>query len=51
MSARGDEDFSKRTFWERLKESFYKERFEKCKKKLDILNTRSTLLSYTEQTH
>lgn len=34
MSARGDEDLSKRTFWERLKESFYKERFEKCKKKL-----------------
>lgn len=26
MSARGDEDLSKRTFWERLKESFYKER-------------------------
>ena len=33
MSVKGDEDLSKRTLLERLKESFYKERFEKCKKK------------------
>lgn len=32
MSVKGDEDLSKRTLWERFKEPFYKERFEKCKK-------------------
>lgn len=51
MSARGDEDFSKRTFWERLKESFYKERFEKCKKKTKIFSTQDLLYSLTPNKH